>query len=116
MTPGELAAYHAGLQHAADMALISALTIELRADAGEVRQRAAIEALRGLAEGLKAEARPEIPANGLPATMAAIAADPESAGVAACPECSGRLVWIKDASNGHIHARCEGSGCVAIMQ
>lgn len=55
MTPRELAAYRAGLRQAADLALVAALTIELRDDAGELRQRAAIEALRGLAEGLKAD-------------------------------------------------------------
>ncbi|KAB7782902.1 hypothetical protein [Methylorubrum populi] len=61
MTPRELAAYHAGLRHAADMALIAAVELELRDDASELRQRAAIEALRGLAEGLKAESRPAEP-------------------------------------------------------
>lgn len=53
MTPNETAAFHAGIKHAAEMALIAALHIELRPDADQVRQRAAIEALRGLAEGLK---------------------------------------------------------------
>ncbi|WP_331287650.1 MULTISPECIES: hypothetical protein [Methylobacteriaceae] len=38
------------------MAIIAATEIELRDDAGKLRQLAAIEALRGLAEGLKAEA------------------------------------------------------------
>lgn len=61
MTPRELAAYRAGLRQAADLALVAALAIELRDDAGELRQRAAIEALRGLAEGLKAESRPVDP-------------------------------------------------------
>lgn len=56
MSPRELAAFRAGLVHASHMALIAAMEIELRDDAGKVRQRAAIEALRGLAEGLKAEA------------------------------------------------------------
>ena len=56
MTEREQAAFHAGLRHAADLALIAAVTIEVRDDAHHVRQRAAIEALRGLAEGLKAEA------------------------------------------------------------
>ncbi|ACK82476.1 hypothetical protein [Methylorubrum extorquens] len=45
-----------GLGQAADAALIAALAIELRDDASAIRQQAAIEALRGLAEGLKAEA------------------------------------------------------------
>nr|WP_137831790.1 hypothetical protein [Methylobacterium sp. L1A1] len=59
MTDRELAAFRAGLKHAADLALIAALELELRDDGGQLRQRAAIEALRGLAEGLKAEIRPE---------------------------------------------------------
>lgn len=54
MTPRETAAYKAGIHHAVDMALASAITIEIRDDANHVRQRAAIEALRGLANGLKA--------------------------------------------------------------
>lgn len=58
MSPRELAAYRVGLRHAADMALIAAMTLELRSDAGKLRQQAAIEALRGLADGLKAEAAP----------------------------------------------------------
>ncbi|KQT56096.1 hypothetical protein ASG52_24570 [Methylobacterium sp. Leaf456] len=60
MTDRELTAYRAGLKHAADLALIAALELELRDDGGKLRQRAAIEALRGLAEGLKAEARPVV--------------------------------------------------------
>lgn len=54
MTSSEIAAFNAGIRHASDMALLAALTIELRSDADQVRQRAAVEALRGLAEGLKA--------------------------------------------------------------
>lgn len=57
MTDRELAAYRAGIRHSADLALIAALELELRDDGGKLRQRAAIEALRGLAEGLKDEAR-----------------------------------------------------------
>ena len=53
----EQAAFHAGIKHAISMAQLAALTIELRPDAGHVRQRAAIEALRGLAEGLKEQGR-----------------------------------------------------------
>lgn len=56
MSPRELAAFRAGLLHASHMAIIAATEIDLRDDAGKLRQRAAIEALRGLAEGLKAEA------------------------------------------------------------
>lgn len=53
MTPTQQAAFNAGIKHAADMALLTALQIELRPDTNQVRQRAAIEALRGFAEGLK---------------------------------------------------------------
>ena len=52
----EQAAFHAGIRHAAEMAQLAALNIELRPDAGHIRQRAAIEAMRGLAEGLKSMA------------------------------------------------------------
>ncbi|MCP1551649.1 MULTISPECIES: hypothetical protein [Methylorubrum] len=55
MTPRELAAYRAGLRQAAEWALVAALSLELRDDAGELRQQAAVAALRGLAEGLKAD-------------------------------------------------------------
>lgn len=53
MTPRERAAFAAGIEHARQMALIAAVTIETRDDAGEVRQRAAVAALQGLAEGLR---------------------------------------------------------------
>lgn len=59
MTARDFAHYRAGLRQAAEMALLSALALELRDDAGALRQQAAIEALRGLAEGLKAEAATE---------------------------------------------------------
>lgn len=55
MNPHELAAFRAGLLHASHLALIAVLTIELRDDAGELRQQSAVAALRGLAEGLKAD-------------------------------------------------------------
>ncbi len=63
MTPTETAAFNAGLRHAAEMAQLAALTLELRPDAGQVRQRAAIEALRGLAEGLKASLQDQASGN-----------------------------------------------------
>ena len=56
MSPPELAAFRAGILPASHVAIIAATEIELRDDAGKLRQRAAIEALRGLAEDLKAQA------------------------------------------------------------
>ena len=56
MSPAELAAFHAGLAHAASLAQIAALMLEIRDDARQVRQRAAIAALRALAEALKEQA------------------------------------------------------------
>lgn len=56
MTSTELAAFHAGIRHAADLTLATAMTIEVRPDANQLRQRAAVEALRGLAEALKEQA------------------------------------------------------------
>lgn len=55
MNPHELAAYRAGIRQAAEWALVTALSLELRDDASELRQQAAVAALRGLAEGLKAD-------------------------------------------------------------
>ncbi|WP_437871551.1 hypothetical protein ACSD7O_24895 [Methylorubrum extorquens] len=61
MTARDLALYAAGrrdgLRQAADAALIAALMLELQDDASAIRQQAAIAALHGLAEGLKAEAQ-----------------------------------------------------------
>lgn len=56
MTASEQAAFAAGIRHAADMALTTVVTMEVRPDARQVRQRAAIAALRALAEGLKESA------------------------------------------------------------
>ena len=54
MTPREQAAFAAGIETARQMALTAAITIEVRQDAGAVRQQAAAAALQGLAEGLRA--------------------------------------------------------------
>lgn len=51
MTLRETAAYNAGIEAVRHAALIAAVTIEVRIDAGEIRHRAAVAALRGLAEG-----------------------------------------------------------------
>jgi hypothetical protein len=53
MNSRERAAFTAGVETAWQMALAAAVTIEVRDDAGEVRQRAAVAALQGLAAGLK---------------------------------------------------------------
>lgn len=53
MTDRERAAFAAGIETARQMALTAAVTIEVRDDAGEIRQRAAAAALAGLAEGLR---------------------------------------------------------------
>lgn len=66
MTTTQHAAFNAGIRHAIGMAQLAALNIELRPDAGHVRQRAAIEALRGLSDGLREALRgsssPTVPA------------------------------------------------------
>ena len=54
MTLREQAAFAAGIETARQMALTAAVTIEVRGDAGNLRQRAAAAALQGLADGLKA--------------------------------------------------------------
>ncbi|MCJ2023941.1 hypothetical protein [Methylobacterium sp. J-067] len=53
MTPREQAAFAAGIETARQMAMTAAVSIEVREDAGDLRQRAAAAALQGLAEGLK---------------------------------------------------------------
>jgi hypothetical protein len=58
MTPREQAAFAAGIETARQMALTAAVTIEVREDAGAVRQQAAVAALQGLAEGLRTLAQP----------------------------------------------------------
>lgn len=54
MTPRERAAYNAGIQACQQMAMVAAVTIEVRDDAADLRQRAASAALLGLADGIKA--------------------------------------------------------------
>lgn len=53
MTPREQIAFAAGIEAARQMALTAAVSIEIRDDAREVRQQAAVAALQGLAIGLK---------------------------------------------------------------
>jgi hypothetical protein len=53
MTPRERAAFLAGIETMRQMALTAALTLEVRDDARELRQQAAVAALQGLAEGAK---------------------------------------------------------------
>ena len=54
MTRREQAAFAAGIETARQMALTAAISLEVRGDASELRQQAAVAALQGLAEGLKA--------------------------------------------------------------
>jgi hypothetical protein len=54
MTRREQTAFAAGIETARQMAMAAAVTIEIRDDAGELRQQAAVAALQGLADGLKA--------------------------------------------------------------
>lgn len=56
MTPTERAAFDAGIRHAASMAQVAAVTIETSPGRRDVRQRAAVAALQGLADALKIEA------------------------------------------------------------
>lgn len=53
MTARERIAFDAGIEAARQAALVAAVSLEIRDDAGEVRQRAAVAALQGLAEGLR---------------------------------------------------------------
>lgn len=51
MTPRETAAFNAGIEAARQMAMVAAVSIEVRDDGAELRQRAAAAALLGFAEG-----------------------------------------------------------------
>ncbi|MEH3118875.1 MAG: hypothetical protein PGN25_15120 [Methylorubrum populi] len=113
MNARDLAIFRAGIQHAAQTAIGAAEAMEMRHDAHDLRRRAAIEALRGFAEGLGVETCPD---DGAPAMVARIVQDPAAEGEETCPYCAGRVRWIKDASNGRIHARYEAAGCFAVMQ
>lgn len=53
MTARDRAAFAAGIEAARQMAPTAAVSIEVRNDAGEVRQLAAVAALQRLAAGLK---------------------------------------------------------------
>jgi hypothetical protein len=53
MTPREQTAFAAGIETARQMALAAAVSIEVRDDAREVRQQAAVAALQGPAKGLR---------------------------------------------------------------
>ncbi|CAA2108986.1 hypothetical protein MBUL_04479 (plasmid) [Methylobacterium bullatum] len=54
MTSRERAAFNAGVNAVRQMAMIAAITIEVREDGRDLRQRAAAAALQGLAEGSRA--------------------------------------------------------------
>lgn len=107
-------AFKAGIRSAIEMAQIAAITLEVRPDANDMRQRAAVAALHGLAEGLKATFIG--PPDPLIAVFKVIADDPASSGVLPCPTCAGRLVWARDNLNGHLHGHCETKGCFRWMQ
>jgi len=114
MTPREQAAFAAGIETARQMALTAAVTIEVREDAGAVRQQAAAATLQGLAEGLQILASGGVdPAQ---SAFAAIAVQPGDSGTIECSTCKGRLAWIRDSFNGHLHGQCETDGCLRFMQ
>ena len=115
MTPREIAAFNAGIRTAREAALIVAVTLETRAGSTCVRDRAAIQALQGFAEGLDAlvlgrEAEP------MQRVFAAINAESGDSGTIECPVCKGRLTWARDRYNGHLHGQCETDGCLRWMQ
>lgn len=117
MTPREQAAFAAGIETARQMALTAAVTIEVREDAREVRQQAAVAALQGLALGLRvafldSQAEPAP----IRSAFAAIAAQPGDSGAVECPVCKGQLTWARDSFNGHLHGQCETDGCLRWMQ
>ena len=115
MTPHEIAAFNAGIRAAREAALVVAITLETREGSTCVRDRAAVQALRGFADGLDAlvlgrEADP------MQRVFAAIRTDGGDSGTIKCPACKGSLTWARDSSNGHLHGQCETDGCLRWMQ
>lgn len=53
MNARERAAFNAGIEAVRQMAMVSAVTLEVRDDAGRVRNQAAVAALQALAEGAR---------------------------------------------------------------
>ena len=117
MTPREQAAFAAGIETARQMALTAAVTLEIRNDAREVRQHAAAAALQGLAVGLKvAFLDPPTQPDPMRSAFAAIGEEYGDSGTIECPTCKGRLNWVRDSYNGHLHGQCETDGCLRWMQ
>jgi len=54
VTPRERAAFNAGIEAVRQMAMVSAISLEVRDDAGRVQNQAAVAALQALAEGARA--------------------------------------------------------------
>ncbi len=117
MNAREQAAFRAGIETARQMALTAALTLEVRDDGGETRQRAAAAALQGLAEGLSvAFLAPPPEQSPLARVLCQIAEDPADRGTAACPDCGGPFDWIRAGPARHLHGQCRASGCLVLMQ
>ena len=116
MTPRKQAAFTAGIETARQMALTAAISIQVREDAGSVRQQAAAAALQGLAEGLRSAFLDSAEPDPIQSVFAAIAAEPGDSGTIECPTCKGRLAWARDSHNGHLHGECETEGCLRWMQ
>lgn len=53
MTPRERSAFNEGIEAVRQMAMIAAVTIEVRDDAGRVQHQAAVAALQALADGAR---------------------------------------------------------------
>ncbi|SFM90777.1 hypothetical protein [Methylobacterium pseudosasicola] len=117
LTARDRSTFNAGIEAARQMALTAAVTLEVRDDARQVRQQAAVAALQGLAAGLHAAFIAPLAETGpMHRVMAAIAADPAGSGAVECLDCKGWLAWARDSSNGHLHAQCETEGCLKLMQ
>ncbi|AWB26198.1 hypothetical protein DA075_35605 (plasmid) [Methylobacterium currus] len=108
-----LSTYHAGIWDALLAADEAAAAIEARADAHAMRQRAASEALRGFAAGVREALIPQ-QADPVREALRLIADVPGVEGEISCPECSGRLRWSR-AENGHVWGKCESGGCLMWM-
>ena len=107
--------YHRGIWDCLLALDETAAAIRARPDAGNIRQQSAAEALEAFSQAFRSEALPE-PRNAVLETLRAIFAEPGDEGEIPCPECSGRLRWTRDPSNGHVWGQCETDDCLRWMQ
>lgn len=104
------AAYNSGVL--ATLAVADAIADHLEAHGtASPGQQSAATALRSLAVDGRALLVGQHP-NPVREAWRLIADDPADSGVIECPACAGRLRWLRDGENGHLHGQCETDGCL----